>query len=312
MFVFFKNKTVQSYIFLFTICASILAWGYFASANTVSNGSLLAGYSISPALIIWYCFYKFSNNSLKRSSQELAFSWILISLIVCFLIGFERNKNAEAKTSRFTKTELQRATDLDEKGSSLATSVDAGDQYQTLTRELADWIAQQQDWYEEELKKAKWGLLFDIGRIKSDKNLVESKDIIKKAHAIMHEFRARTSSERIFTLIKKKARSLQLPEGSDFLKGLRVGIQESQIEKNKILDIEEAIAWKAEEAFAVLVEDGQWTTDDVGIVFYDDNSVEKYNNCLKEIQALADQESSVANDQCKSANILLDERIKSL
>lgn len=33
----------------------------------------------------------------------------------------------------------------------------------------------------------------------------------------------------------------------------------------------------------------------------------KFNNCLKEIQVLADQESCVANDQLESVNKLLDE-----
>ena len=125
---FLKNKTVWSLIFLFIICAAIIAWGYFASANMVSNKTLLAGYSISPALIIWYFFYKFSKNSLKRSAQYCAFASIFLSLIICFLIGYKRNRDGEAKISQPLQTELQRTNDIDGKNPSSTPEEDADDE----------------------------------------------------------------------------------------------------------------------------------------------------------------------------------------
>lgn len=159
--------------------------GYFTSANTVSNKILLAGYSISPALVIWYFFINFLKTRLK---DQQYFASIFLSLIVCFLVGYKRNGNGEAKIYHTDRIATCKRYGRNE--SFIRSKVVANDQYQTqvFIRVLMDWMVQQRQWYDEELNKTKWDQLFAVERINPTKNLAESKDIIQKLKRLYASF----------------------------------------------------------------------------------------------------------------------------
>jgi hypothetical protein len=139
----------------------------------------------------------------------------------------------------------------------------------------------------EAVKESGWEHLFDVSRIKHDKDLQKSFQIITKAKVALSTYRMQINANISSSKAQIQQLNISLADRDAMLSSYDKVIPTSE----RILDLEDKKIQEAESIFQIMRSSRTWKVGDTGIVFADANERAAVGAHLGAIQSIEAQES---------------------
>lgn len=306
-----RNAKYKFYIILSLLCLLISASNYFIETNTSKNLNYLVIQLFLAPLLIWSILYK----TLREGATK---TYLLVSLLCLYASAiagsYLAHYNSQAKEAhkilRFFQGELQRVYEsgASSRDSHYPRPWDQWGELRELVSGMADRSIEMQKEYEEYLSSLALERLLDPERLRTDHNLDESREIMKKWKEAYKDYKAKYKSDRknyVNTLLKitpgfqEKSEELPIP------RGMSGNIHEEILclEKELILSYETIIE---------LLSEFEWKINYGQVCFYDEYPTLKFNLCLKTIKKIEKKQKQLSELQIKKINTCLQEQLKKL
>lgn len=302
-------------ITLAAVCFGIIAYGYFYSKNTTNNSSVLFGANLPLGLAIWFFLHAAFGRKKDDLKAGLSFLVIFSSLIASDLIGFSQHKSAAMQVI----TEIQNSFNVTQSASDpqgLQQNTDVRVNTPKAKGELGEIErfmkthtnsnATLNKNYALELEAIGFGKLLDMDRLMQDKNLVESKIIIQKAHQIVSKYRS-----KIFVLLDDFRMEIGNLNVSDNVKqemanGFDKSMAISRPQLSELWDLEAKSISESENIISLLArKKGSWVAQNGQILFSSESDLNSYNSYVATLQALATKSEAIHKQRNEYVNNIL-------
>lgn len=150
----------------------------------------------------------------------------------------------------------------------------------------------------EAVKESGWEHLFDVSRIRNDKDLQQSFQIINKAKVALSTYRIQINANINSSRSQIQQLDISPAERDAMLSSYDKVIPASE----RILDLEAKKIQEAESVFHIMHSSRSWKVGNVGIVFADANEREAVGAHLGAIQSIETQESEVRDQMQRLLN----------
>lgn len=182
------------------------------------------------------------------------------------------------------------------------TNGEFGEMERFMRTYMNNMISQRND-YLLELDAIGWQRILDPERIKQDRNLLESQEMIQRAKDIVEKYRS-----QIFIFIDNTREDISNLNLSENLKqamiaGFDKGLEESRPQVEMLWDMEAQIASEFENIFRLLAaEEGSWIVENNQILFKNESDLNTFNSYMFGIQELITKQGAIQNQSVEIMN----------
>lgn len=301
-------------IALSLVCIGILAYGVFFSQNTISDIAYLIGFNLPLSFFIWIIFYAIFIRR-KKSGRVAAISFLIIycSMIASALIGSAQQKHEAMKALEEVHGQYSAIVNssIDSEGlpvrieKKIDTNPKSKGEFGELERFLKDSMnqfASQRNDYLLELEAIGWNGILDPQRIRADKELVESKVIIRQAKIIVEKYRDKT--DVLLRKIRRDIQSLNMSSSQkeEALSGFDRGLASSQDQISAMWILEEKAILEFEKIINFLSKNDAWVVAQGQILFKNNTDINTFNSYIGAIQAIVNQQQQIQKQSMATVN----------
>lgn len=300
-------------VILILISLSILAYGCFYSKASSNSPAYLFGYNLPVTLIVFGLFYPWLRKNVSSKKQLIFLFSIFISFIASDLISYSRQKTEAGKAVAEIKKGMDTLTEsaIDKNGVPQriekpldTTPVAKGElgQIEEFSKTFMNKMVSQRNNYFLEIDAIGWNTILDADRIAKDKNLSESRLIVKRAKSIIDKYSLQTAE--LFESGRKSIESMKVSASTkkDTSDGFERGLAKSipltktlwELELKSVKEIESIISLLASRK-------NKWEIQDGKVVFANTNDLNEFNRHLTTIQELVKQEETIQKKSLESA-----------
>ncbi len=135
-----------------------------------------------------------------------------------------------------------------------------------------------------------WERILDPERLKEDKRLIESKEMIRKAREIVNKYRGQTYM--LAENLRKDIDSLDL-----------IGVEQSKSRIEAVWNLEAGIISECESIIALLsARKNAWVVSDGHLLFYNNADLDRYNAYWESMQNLVQQQEAIQKQGMEAVN----------
>ncbi|NKB35290.1 MAG: hypothetical protein GKR91_19505 [Pseudomonadales bacterium] len=288
---------------LVIVCVAILGFFTLISSNINANIPFLLGSNVVYALVIYAVLFSVLGKRQSTILQAGSYIVILICLMFGNLLAADRNLQqqeeqqmvARIRSNLESMTESMNGEDLVLSPLPAPPESDNPDSDASV---LENWmngylnraIANQND-YVAELEVMEFFTLLDGIRIKQDKNLAESAVIINGAYALIDKYE-QLNEDLVFG-VPDEVMALSISEATkqEFVVGLEQGLERGLENARRIWDLERLMIEEYKNTLKLVsTTDSDWEMEDGLFSFYNEDTLQKFNEYMENIDALSHQQ----------------------
>ena len=148
--------------------------------------------------------------------------------------------------------------------------------------------------------------ILDANRLKNDKALTESRNILRKTKEVMQRYRAKQSSWLESERLRISGFNVAPKLKHEMFQAFDKSVKEAQPKIDREWDLEEKIVSEVENIIDLLKEKADsWTVVEGKILFQAGQDVEKYNAFMRNIQRYATEEEQIKKRAVDAAKATL-------
>lgn len=257
------------------------------------------------AFIVWGAFYLLSARKLGAKVARISLAALLFAAILGFSYGFtrrhEESEKAMGEIKRQFNSFVKSSVDKDGVPKKMDKTADTtpkamGDfgEMEKFFKEMLNGVADIRNSYIAELKKIGWEGILDARRLKTDKELSRSREILRDAKDAVANYRVKM--EIFFKQTRAKLQDIDMDDSAreKFIEGFDEGFAQSRKQLEESWDLELKIVEEFEKIINRLAETrGSWAIENEKLLFSSQAALDEYNAHLEAIDKMTARQTEI-------------------
>ncbi len=290
---------------LFFLWLAVYGWCHYRTQTSWARPLDLLWQHFLLAFVVWGAFYFSSAKKLGSKVARISLAALLFAAILGFSSGFthrrEESDKAMGEIKKQFNTFLKSSVDKDGVPKKIDKAADTapkakGDfgEMEKFFKEMLNGTADIRNNYIAELTKIGWEGVLDARRLKTDKDLSRSREIIKNAKDAVANYRVKM--DIYFKQTRAKLQDIDLEDSAreKFIEGFDQGFTQSRKQLEESWDLEQKIVEEFEKIINRLAETrADWVIENDKLLFSSQAALDEYNAHLAAIDKMSARQTEI-------------------